>query len=582
MNRRACHHCDEFTRASLLRQSVAQAGRGLPAIEPGMPLPAGTGLDRRAFVSRTVGMALTVYGASALRPAALEEGIARAAVGGAGNRVLVSVFMPGGTDALSVLYPPFDGRYRRLRPDIALKASEGPRFREDGRLHWHPSLKPLAQLHKQGKVTVFPSIGYTHPDQSHFTSRHYWEVGALDYRESTGWLGRLLDIVGDSENAMQGLSLDGNLQPSLATARVPVSTLSSPSDYGFRSHHVWDVVGELMEDAVGGLGALAKSPDPTLAKASATAGQANQLRRQLQRLVGKDGEVKLNEKVGYPENDFGRRLAGLAAMLDRGFPVRAVAHGPGRLRHARRPVRPPARRPEHGRRGPRGVPARPRAARPRGPGADPRLERVRPPGGAERGQRDRPRRRRHRLPDRDEGAREGGRRVVRAAQARPRRQPARDLGLPRRLQLAPRAVVPGRRGACGPGREEDAPLQARRMRALALLLALGAVAAALGASAQAASAPQRIQVTEDEWSLVLSRQRLRPGVALVEVFNIGQDAHDLVLQRKAKGAKPVRVPKLDHFMRKTVRVKLAAGAYALWCSLPRHRERGMTATLRVR
>jgi uncharacterized protein (DUF1501 family) len=325
MNRRACHHCDEFTRASLLRQSVAQAGRGLPAIEPGMPLPAGTGLDRRAFVSRTVGMALTVYGASALRPAALEEGIARAAVGGAGNRVLVSVFMPGGTDALSVLYPPFDGRYRRLRPDIALKASEGPRFREDGRLHWHPSLKPLAQLHKQGKVTVFPSIGYTHPDQSHFTSRHYWEVGALDYRESTGWLGRLLDIVGDSENAMQGLSLDGNLQPSLATARVPVSTLSSPSDYGFRSHHVWDVVGELMEDAVGGLGALAKSPDPTLAKASATAGQANQLRRQLQRLVGKDGEVKLNEKVGYPENDFGRRLAGLAAMLDRGFPVRAVA-----------------------------------------------------------------------------------------------------------------------------------------------------------------------------------------------------------------------------------------------------------------
>jgi uncharacterized cupredoxin-like copper-binding protein len=120
------------------------------------------------------------------------------------------------------------------------------------------------------------------------------------------------------------------------------------------------------------------------------------------------------------------------------------------------------------------------------------------------------------------------------------------------------------------------------MRALALLLALGAVAAALGASAQAASAPQRIQVTEDEWSLVLSRQRLRPGVALVEVFNIGQDAHDLVLQRKAKGAKPVRVPKLDHFMRKTVRVKLVAGAYALWCSLPRHRERGMTATLRVR
>jgi uncharacterized protein (DUF1501 family) len=129
---------------------------------------------------------------------------------------------------------------------------------------------------------------------------------------------------------MQGLSLDGNLQPSLATARVPVSTLSSPSDYHFRSHHVWDVVEELMMDAVGGLGGLQKSADLNLAKASGTAVQSDRLRRQLARLVGKDGEVKPNDKAGYPENEFGRRLAGLAAMLDRGFPVRAVAlTGPG-------------------------------------------------------------------------------------------------------------------------------------------------------------------------------------------------------------------------------------------------------------
>src|SRR5207247_2356452 len=39
---RSCHHCDEFSRASLLRRGAAEAGRGLPAIEPGMPSPAGT------------------------------------------------------------------------------------------------------------------------------------------------------------------------------------------------------------------------------------------------------------------------------------------------------------------------------------------------------------------------------------------------------------------------------------------------------------------------------------------------------------------------------------------------------------
>ncbi|HEU0335929.1 MAG TPA: hypothetical protein VFR43_05200 [Gaiellaceae bacterium] len=119
------------------------------------------------------------------------------------------------------------------------------------------------------------------------------------------------------------------------------------------------------------------------------------------------------------------------------------------------------------------------------------------------------------------------------------------------------------------------------MRTATLLAGLVAAVALAGGQAQGA-APQRVQVTEDEWSLVLSRQRLRPGVALVEVFNIGQDAHDLVLRRNAKGAASVSVPKLDHFMRKTVRLKLVAGSYTLWCSLPRHRERGMVATLRVR
>jgi uncharacterized cupredoxin-like copper-binding protein len=121
-----------------------------------------------------------------------------------------------------------------------------------------------------------------------------------------------------------------------------------------------------------------------------------------------------------------------------------------------------------------------------------------------------------------------------------------------------------------------------RTAALIAGVAAAAVVAVAGGHAQAAAAPQRVQVTQDEWSLVLSRQRLRPGVALVEVFNIGQDAHDLVLRRNAKGAASVAVPKLDHFMRKTVRLKLVAGSYALWCSLPRHRERGMVATLRVR
>ena len=59
-----CHSCAEFSRSQLVRRGFAKAGQGLPAIEPGMPTPAGTGLDRRAFLSRSLGAVLTVYGAA--------------------------------------------------------------------------------------------------------------------------------------------------------------------------------------------------------------------------------------------------------------------------------------------------------------------------------------------------------------------------------------------------------------------------------------------------------------------------------------------------------------------------------------
>ena len=93
-----CNHCNGLSRSRFLHRAAAEAGRGLPAIEAGMPLPAGTGLSRRSFISHGAGALLAVYGASKLGLGALEEGIAAAAAGPA-QPVLVSVFLEGGADA---------------------------------------------------------------------------------------------------------------------------------------------------------------------------------------------------------------------------------------------------------------------------------------------------------------------------------------------------------------------------------------------------------------------------------------------------------------------------------------------------
>ena len=84
--------CNEFSRSELLRGAAAKAGSGLPAIEPGMPLPAGTGLSRRSFMLRSAGLSMAIYGAASLSPRAFEEGIEEAAAAGPADAVLVSVF----------------------------------------------------------------------------------------------------------------------------------------------------------------------------------------------------------------------------------------------------------------------------------------------------------------------------------------------------------------------------------------------------------------------------------------------------------------------------------------------------------
>ncbi len=319
-NRAGC--CSDFTRTELFRRTVTQAGAGLPAIENGMPLPAGTGLSRRTFLAQSAGLALAVYGASRTPLALFDEGIAEAATGN--GRVLLSVFLDGGIDSLSVLFPAGDPQYRPLRPKLALDPATGTPFAEDSRLLWAPSASSLATLHGEGKLTVFPSIGYTSPDQSHFTSRHFWEIGGTNPDLRTGWLGRALDRIGNTENPLQGLSLDYRLQPSLATARVPVASLDGPDGYGFWARNVWGDVEKRMLATLGTLGKVhAKSGDLGLRQAGAITAQSMQLRQQLLPFADR----ALTSPVPYPNSNdgFPKRLRALAAMLASGLPIRCVA-----------------------------------------------------------------------------------------------------------------------------------------------------------------------------------------------------------------------------------------------------------------
>jgi uncharacterized protein (DUF1501 family) len=303
---------------------AAGRGSGLRPIEPGMPLPAGTGLSRRTFLARSSGLALAVFGGSALAPRAFDEGIADAMGAARANSVLVSVFLDGGLDTLALLAPVNDTAYQTLRPTLKMAPDAGFTFRDDDRLQWHSAAAPLKALHEANKLTVVPAIGYSSPNQSHFTSRHFYEVGELDEAGQVGWLGRWLDRNGRADNPLQGLSLDTTLAPALAASSMPVAAVASPTNFALGTDGVGNTMKAGMNQAYGTLGRLATG-DPQLAVARGAAAQVVGIQERLAELYGKQ-ITDTPAGVTYPANSgFANKLRSLAKMLHMGLPIRCVA-----------------------------------------------------------------------------------------------------------------------------------------------------------------------------------------------------------------------------------------------------------------
>jgi uncharacterized protein (DUF1501 family) len=325
--------CDGFSRSQAIRRVLSE-GRGSVAREwdPRMPIPAGVGVDRRRLLLGAAGGLLSVYGAGrlGLTDRVLGDGIAQAATSqSSSSPVLVSVFLQGGVDSLALLGPAGDPTYQKLRPTLAVPATSGLSLPEDTSLYWHPSAASFSQLHNAGLLTVIPGIGYTDPDMSHFTSRHYWEVGATDTELETGWLGRYLDVVGSKTNPFQGLSLDGQMNPTLATAKNPVAAIDQPDNFSMWINGVWGDAFDWAMESASALGDRQRhSGDPAIAQVAQAASEVGIVRKALKPFVNAKGGASYVSPVTYPksgDSDFPQRLAGLAAMISAGIPLRCVA-----------------------------------------------------------------------------------------------------------------------------------------------------------------------------------------------------------------------------------------------------------------
>lgn len=119
------------------------------------------------------------------------------------------------------------------------------------------------------------------------------------------------------------------------------------------------------------------------------------------------------------------------------------------------------------------------------------------------------------------------------------------------------------------------------MSVVAALLATG-FAAAPASAGRDDDVPSRLLVTAREYSLTLSQAKLGGGDAIVQLYDYGEDPHDLVLQRvggEHRFSLGVVLPGEVGELR--LRLKRRS-TYTLWCSFADHAARGMTATLRTK
>ncbi|HYH95728.1 DUF1501 domain-containing protein [Hyalangium sp.] len=138
------------------------------------------------------------------------------------RKVLVTLFLRGGADGLSLVPPVGDPDYHRLRPNLALGApgtGDGSALRLDDTFGLHPGLAPLLPWWKEGALAAVHAVGLPQPVRSHFDAQDFVESGTPGVKATRdGYLNRALAALPTeaTASAFRAVALQPTLPRALA------------------------------------------------------------------------------------------------------------------------------------------------------------------------------------------------------------------------------------------------------------------------------------------------------------------------------------------------------------------------------
>ncbi|HXG66373.1 MAG TPA: DUF1501 domain-containing protein [Blastocatellia bacterium] len=155
----------------------------------------------------------------------------------AGAKTLVCVFLRGGADTLNMVVPYGDDRYYAVRPTLAIappteSESADAAIRLDDFYSFHPKLRPLLPLYREGRLAIVQAVGSDNPTGSHFEAQDQMEHGeAYGETPGGGWLGRYLRSragAREREKGNRGAGGQGSVGGKSVSQTLSLSSTSSP------------------------------------------------------------------------------------------------------------------------------------------------------------------------------------------------------------------------------------------------------------------------------------------------------------------------------------------------------------------
>lgn len=179
------------------------------------------GLARRDFLTMLGGV-----GVAAFVPTWLPQ-VVLAQSANSSRDVIISVFLSGGCDGMSLVVPFGDPDYYTGRPTIAIArpdaAGTGPKATAlDNFFGFSPGMAPLYPAYQAGNLLVAHATGSVNNSRSHFDAQRYMEVGKpADVTINGGWLGRHLAMTPPAK-------ADAPLRALSYTSGMPVTLSGAP------------------------------------------------------------------------------------------------------------------------------------------------------------------------------------------------------------------------------------------------------------------------------------------------------------------------------------------------------------------